>query len=240
MIVTRPITTNYRNLDHKVSVRQGSAALKPGQIVDAVTLTNSNQGHVSLRIGEAVINASTNLTFHQNAHLSLEVVQIQPHLLLKLISSPAGSAASRALQGAMISWLPQQSGIAPVLAELIHRSMMDAKPLEQQSTRALVNALINDLPTRNTLVHAEGVRQAVLQSGLFLEPTLSRSAPGYRTDIKKDIKASLLRILHSIRQGCMDGEPDTRFLSNSFSSLQNMVIAYSGEVEHLFWFKLNT
>ena len=89
MIVTRPITTNYGNYDRNVSVQPGSGALKLGQVVDAVTLTNSNQGHVSLRIGGTVISASTNVALQQNAHLSLEVVQIHPHLLLRLIPSPA-------------------------------------------------------------------------------------------------------------------------------------------------------
>ena len=221
MIVTRPITTNYGNYDRKASVQQGSGALKLGQIVHAVALTNSNRGHVSLRVGETVINASTNITFQQNAHLSLEVVQIQPHLLLKLIPSPAGSAATRALQDAMISWLPQQSGIAPALAQLIHKIMMDGKSLEQQSTRALVDALINGLPTRNTLIHAEGVRQAIIQSGLFLESILSRSVARYRTDIKKDIKACLLRILHIIGQDRMDNSSDTRIQNSSIASLLN-------------------
>lgn len=224
MIVTRPITTNYGNYDRKVSVQSGSGMLKLGQIVDAVTLSNSNQGHVSLRIGEAVFKASTNIAFQQNAHLSLEVVQVQPHLLLKLISSPAGSVATSALQDAMISWLPQQRGIAPVLAELIHQVLTGRKSLEQQSTRALVNALINGLPTRNTLMHAEGVRQAILQSGLFLESILSRSGRRYSTDIKSDIKACLLRIHHGIGQDLSGDESDHRILNNSISSLQNTVI----------------
>ena len=224
MIVTRPITTNYGNYDRNVSVQQGSGALKLGQIIDAVTLTNSNQGHVSLRVGGTVINASTNVALQQNAHLSLEVVQIHPHLLLRLIPSPAESATARPLHEAMISLLPQQGGIAPVLAELIHKAMISGKYLEQQSTRSLINALINTLPTRNTLIHAEGMRQAVLQSGLFLESILSKSRGKSRSGITRDIKAALLRLQHSIGLELTEAAPDDRIQNHPVSSLQYPVL----------------
>jgi hypothetical protein len=224
MIVTRPITTNYGNYDRKASIQQGPGALKLGQIVDAVTLTNSSQGHISIRIGEIVINASTNITLQQNTHLSLEVVQIQPHLLLRLIPSSAGSAASRPLQDAMIRLLPQQSGIAGVFAELIHKAMMSGKPHEQNSTRSLINTLINTLPTRTMLIHAEGIRQAILQSGLFLESRLARSDARSRRDITRDTKAALLRIRYSIGQDLMEITSDDSMLNNLASDLQNTAL----------------
>ena len=224
MIVTRPITTNYGNYDRNVSVQPGSGALKPGQVVEAVTLTNSNQGHVSLRIGGTVLNASTNVALHQNAHLSLEVVQIHPQLLLRLIPSSTETAAARPLQEAMISLLPQQGGIAPVLAELIHKAMISGKYLEQQSTRSLINALFNTLPTRNTLLHAEGIRQAVLQSGLFLESILSKSRVNSRTGITRDIKAALLRLQHSIGLELTEAAPDDCILNHPVSSLPYPVL----------------
>lgn len=225
MIVTRPITTNYGNYDRNISVQQGSGALKLGQIIDAVTLTNSSRGHVSLRIGGTVFNASTNVAFQQNAHLSLEVAQIHPYLLLRLIPSSAESAAARPLQEAMISLLPQQGGIAPVLAELIHKAMISGKYLQQQSTRSLINAFVNTLPTRNTLVHAEGIRQAFLQSGLFLESVLSKSHGKSSSGITRDIKAALLRLQYRIGQDLTELRSDNRILSNPVSSLQNAVLA---------------
>lgn len=224
MIVTRPITTNYGNYDRHVSVQQGSGALKPGQIIDAVTLTSSSKGHVSLRIGGTVFNASTNVVLQQNAHLSLEVVQIHPHLLLRLIPSSAESAANKSLQEARISLLPQQGGLAPVLAELIHKTMLGGKHLEPQSTRSLINALINTLPSRSTLIHAEGMRQAILQSGLFLESILSKSRSKTRTGVARDIKAALLRLQHSIGQDLTKITSDDRILNSPASSLQNTIL----------------
>ena len=224
MIVTRPITTHYGNYDRNVSVQPGSGALKLGQVVDAVTLTNSNQGHVRLRIGGTVLNASTNVALHQNAHLSLEVAQIHPQLLLRIIPSSIETAAARPLQEAMISLLPQQGSIAPVLAELIHKAMISGKYLEQQSTRSLINALINALPTRNTLLNAEGMRQAVLQSGLFLESILSKPRGNSRTGITRDIKAALLRLKHSIGLELMEASPDDPVLNHPVPGLQSSVI----------------
>jgi hypothetical protein len=224
MIVTRPITTNYGNYDRNVSVQSGSGALKLGQVVDAVILTNSTQGNVSLRIGGIVLNASTNVALQQNAHLSLKVVQIHPQLLLQLIPSSTETVAARPLQDATISLLPQQGGIAPVLAELIHKAMISGKYLEQQSRHSLIKALFNSLPIRNTLLHAEGMRQAVLQSGLFLESILSKSRGNSRAGIARDIKAALLRLQHSIGLELTQASPDDRILNLPVSSLQNPML----------------
>lgn len=218
-IVTRPVTTNYGNYDRNISVLRGTGALKPGQVIDAFTLTNSSQGQISIRIGETVINASTSLSLPQNAHLSLEVVQVSPHLLLRLIPSSAGAAATRPLQDAMIKLLPQQSAIAPVLAELIHKSMVDKNHLEHQLTRSLVNSLISNLATRNSLVHAESVRQSILLSGLFLESILSKMLGRHRRLIARDTKAALSGIQQSIGQDIVNITHDSRILNNQVSSL---------------------
>lgn len=223
MIVTGPITTISGNYDGRISVLQDSGILRRGQIIDAVTLSASKQGKVSLRIGEAVINASTNISFQKGANVSLEVVQLRPHLLLKLISQPVATTAAMALQNASVNWLPQQSGIAPVLAELIHRAMTGAQLQQQRTTQALVNALIHGLPGRNSLIRAEGVRQAVLQSGIFLESKLSRSVRKHRTGIKNDMKANLLRLRHVIERDLFSDCPDTHIRNIANSNLENAV-----------------
>ena len=200
MIVTRPITTNYGNLDRRLALQHSPGPLKLGQVIDAVVLTNSNNGHVNLRIGNTVLNASTNIAFQQNTHLLLEVVQQHPQLLLRLIPSMASSATMKPLQDAMLTLLPRQIGFAPSLAGLIRNGLMDNSSPEHTQLRSVINALTNAIPGRNNLSNAEGVRQAMLQSGLFLEAMLARSLGRSRTDTSRDIKACLLRIQQGLRQ----------------------------------------
>lgn len=200
MIVTRPISTNYGSLERNILIQQGPGALKLGQIIDAVALSNSSQGHVNLRIGNSVLAASTNITMQQNTHLLLEVMQIHPRLLLRLIPSSVDSAAAKPLKDAMISFLPRQAGLAPSLAGLIHRTLMEDQSLQQHSLRTLVNKLVNALPVRNSIINAEGVRQTILHSGLFLESLMARHAGKARLDTSRDIKACLLRLQYGLAQ----------------------------------------
>ncbi len=200
MIILRPITANHGNYDRHQAAQKVPGVLKPGQIIDAVTLNNSSHGHVSLRIGTAVIKASTNITLPQNAHLQLEIVQTQPQLLLRLIPSSIEAAISRPLQEAMINLLPRQSGLASALAEIIHRMMTKADTPGQQAMRTLANTLINTLPTRNTLINAEALRQAIFQSGLFLEASLPRFSGANSGRLSRDLKACLLRARHGLAE----------------------------------------
>ena len=200
MIITRPITANHGSYDRKQSIQQATGTLKPGQIIDALTLNNSSHGQVSLRIGTITLKASTNISLQQNLHLSLEVVQTQPSLLLRLIPSSVELTTTRPLQEAKINLLPRQTGLAPALAELIHRTMIKGDLPRQQTIYTLVHTLINNLPTRGMLVSAEGLRQAIFQSGLYLEAMLPGSSATKRERVSRDLKACLLRIRHSLEQ----------------------------------------
>ena len=212
MIVTRPINTNYSSLDRHLTLQPSPRALKTGQVIDAVVVGSSNAGQVSLRIGDRVIGAATTIALKQNAHLLLEVVQTRPQLLLKLIPATAETTA-RPLQQAMITLLPQQLGLAPSLASLIHKSLIESRSPVQAQLRSMIHALADAIPGRDNLSRAEGLRRAVQQSGLFLEGLLARSLVRSRADVSRDIKACLMRSQHSLRQylaghGSVPG-PDT-------------------------------
>jgi len=200
MIVTRPITTNYGSLERNHFSKQSAGALKLGQIINAVAQSNSSQGHVNLQIGNSVLTASTNITLQQHTQLLLEVVQLHPRLLLRLIPSSAHSVSAKPLQDAMISFLPRQTGLAPSLAGLIHRTLIEGQLLQQQSIRTLVNNLVNALPVRSSINNSEGVRRIMLHSGLFLEALLARHAGKARLDTSRDIKACLLRLQQGLAQ----------------------------------------
>ena len=212
MIVTRPINTNYSSLDRHLSLQPLNRALKAGQFIDAVVVSSSHPGQVNLRIGDRVIAAATTVALKQNAHLLLEVVQTKPQLLLRLIPSTADTPAGKPLQQAMITLLPQQLGLAPSLAGLIHKSLIESRSPAQAQLRSLINALADAIPGRDTLSRAEGLRQAIQQSGLFLEGLLARSRVRSRADMSRDIKACLIRTQHGLGRYLADNGsvPDSR------------------------------
>jgi len=198
MIVTRPVATNYGSLERNSFTPQGQVELKPGTIIDAVVLSNSNKGLVNLRIGHSVLTASTSIALQQNTHLLLEVAQVHPHLLLRLIPSTAHPALAKPLRDAMFSILTRQSGLAPALGDLLNRAIVEGRYTELVSLRNLFNALDKALPDRNHMRQAQGVRQAMLYSGLFLEASLTRSAQKSKAYASRDIKACLLRLQHAL------------------------------------------
>lgn len=197
MIVTRPVTSNYSSLERGFAVLPGSGSLKSGQILDAVVLSNSDQGHVNLRIGNSVLSASTRIVLQQNARLMLEVIQTHPQLLLRPISTTTDGPVSRPLQDALIALLPQQAGLAPSLAVLIQRHFKN-KALGQHQLPGLLYKLESAIPGRNSMIHADGVRQAILQSGLYLETILARFSGKKPMNLSRDLKVCLLRLIQGL------------------------------------------
>ncbi|MGB5278207.1 MAG: flagellar hook-length control protein FliK [Gammaproteobacteria bacterium] len=224
MIVTRSIATNYDRLEHSISRQRSHGALKPGQVIDAVALSNSRDGHVNLRIGNAVIAASTNISLQKNTHLLLEVVQTHPQLLLRLIPTTAGPTAIQPLQDAITNLLPRQDGLAPSLAGLIHKVFIEGKSAEQQKLRVLLSSLLRALPGRGSMAQAEGLRQAMLHSGLFLEAMLSRLPGTKRTDTSRDIKACLSRLLTELEYCKQKLRVAVDYKNTPVSMLSNNVI----------------
>ena len=180
--------------------RAAIAGLKPGQILQAVTLTNSDQGHVRLRIGGAVLSASTHISFPSNTPLLLEVARLQPQLLLKLVSPTTENSVSQRLQAGKLALLSRQTGLAPSLAALIRGATASDPQHGLQSVNAELIKLMNALPHRTDLCHGPGLRQAMLLSGVFLEAHLARQRQNHKADVSKDIKACLLRLIAKLER----------------------------------------
>lgn len=186
-------------------------------------LSNSTQGMVTLKIGNAVVQASTNLPLYKNAHLLLEVVQQQPRLLLRLVPVSGDHAATRQLQQALIGFLPRQTGLAPSLAGLIQKSLQHGNlPAETRLRPALV-ALGSAVPQRSNLFSPDGVRYATMHSGLFLEALLARATSRSRPDTSRDLKACLLRLQGGLERYLDDAGMDLRLLDNTVPRLYNAV-----------------
>ena len=188
-----------------LSNQQVPGSMKVGQLVDALVLSTDHYGQVKLRIGNTVLTASTDRNLPKDPHLLLQVKQLRPQLILQLISTTNEKTALKPLQDAVSSFLPRQDGLAPSLASLLHKTFSSSKSKQQQYLRALISSLVRAIPERHSISHAEGLRQAIMHSGLFLEAILSRSRKHKKTDTSRDIKACLLRLQRGLEQHQQQG-----------------------------------
>lgn len=169
-----------------------------GQILFATTRFGP-EGLI-LDLGRHRLPARTALEVDEGDRLRLQVMETTPRLALRLLSHhgprPAVEAALRAA-------LPRQGSAARWV-----RAVREARSHDQEHGVPLINDILDVLPRRPTLERPEGVREAIQNSGLFLERRLSGAGTGSAEALDQDLKAALLR--HARRVEAV--EPPSEFL----------------------------
>ena len=132
MKITQIVAATPGQFDNKSGKTPSTASYKIGQVLDARVLTNSSQGQVSLRLGGVDVLASTKIPLQQNSALSVKVLQLQPQLLLQVLTAPAYNP----LQDAKSNLLPKQAALAPLLAELIHKTTKQQAAASQSALKS--------------------------------------------------------------------------------------------------------
>ncbi|MCG5511078.1 flagellar hook-length control protein FliK [Ectothiorhodospira lacustris] len=196
--------------------------LQAGQIVQARVLTDSLRAGdaVQLRLAGETLELRLPLAVRTGDSLRMQVTAVNPRLELALLReapAPQPSTPQSPLQStrqsplphtpqAILStflrqWAPQQSGQAPLLASLHalnQPGQAGAAGLPEPLAQAL-QRLWQALPTPSQIGTPEGLRQAMLGSGLFYEARLAHPAPSARTDLPQDLKARLLSLAEQLR-----------------------------------------
>ena len=224
MMKAPPTATYIGRVEPYASNHRVAGQMKVGQLVDAFVLPNHHHGQVKLRIGNTTLTASTNINVPNNTHLQLQVIQLRPQLLLQLVPTTSEKAAVTVLQEAAAGLLPRQDGLAPSLAGLLQKAFTNSKSREHQHLRTLIDPLAKAIPERRSLSHAEGLRQTIMHSGIFLEALLSRMRKQKKTDTSKDIRACLLRLRHGLEQHKRLGSPADDKHAHVVPPLSNSVI----------------
>lgn len=207
MKINQTTGTNFSGFEGRTGSAQAPASYKIGQILEATVLASSRHGQVNLHLGNAEIMASTNIALQQNAHLSLKVMQLQPQLLLQILPLPGNTA----LQEAMKNFLPKQASLAPLLAELVHKSLVKETNPNQVALKNAGNVVVAALPGRSQMKQAEGLKQAILQSGLFLEAKLAKSPMPGKPGLSTDLKTLLLRYLSALSRSQKNAISEEQF-----------------------------
>lgn len=215
LVTSQTATTQSTAAISKLGSLKGSESFKLGQILQAVTLSSTRDGQLSIKVGQQVFHASSQVSLQQNIPLSLKVMQLQPQLLLKLMPPSTSNAAASPLQQALSHLLPQQAGFAPLLSELAQKAQPGSLTQQTQQARhtgsitsrkltMLAETLLKAIPNRQSIFTADGLRQAIRDSGLLLEARLaqhnSQQQGQQSPQLNKELKTILLRYQQALSE----------------------------------------
>jgi hypothetical protein len=141
--------------------------------------------------------------------LKLEVVTPGAIAALKILTPPTPETNN--IAQALRATLPRQAPLPPLLANLALIARDSSNPLLPHGPRLplpqtvvdLTRTVVEQLPRPETLTTADGIKQAIAQSGLFLESKLAQNlqqptAFPISTTIPIDFKGGLLSLLVSL------------------------------------------
>ncbi|CAK0780750.1 conserved hypothetical protein [Gammaproteobacteria bacterium] len=180
-------------------------AWQAGEILEA-TVVVSQVGRLTLELGGTRVQAQSGLQFSPGQHLRLQVTEPGEQPVLRLLED---APDPRAVQGRTLRMaLPQQGPLAPVLDSLTQLAQSALKAGDGSLPSVLSSLAVRilaRLPQAGDLGNPAGLKQAMQESGLFLEAHLAALPPG--TPPAADLKADLLR-LEAATAGTLTGLAD--------------------------------
>ena len=170
--------------------------LRVGQILRAVVIQARLNQNTLLQVGNRQLRVETQAPLKAGQRIEMEVIQIEPKPQLRLRTAlPAATPMTETVNAALKQALPKQAGLAPLLANLnfLNQSQQASSALPAPLTEA-IKKIIKNLPQRTQATSAEGLKQAIKNSGLFLENRLATQQRGQNTQ-QGDFKAALMQLL---------------------------------------------
>ena len=192
----------------------GLRQLDPGRTLTAVAAGDSSRGQVRLQLAGEIVQARTEQAIRGGERLQVQVVrQDADATLLRVLPTDGTRDVSEATRAA----LARQTSPAPLLASVAALAGAGATtpapgagsptPLPEAVQQA-VRHLWQNLPDATRLGQADGVRQAVADSGLQLERRLAAVGSGEQppTAVRGDFKGNLAGLLGQIFRA-LDSRP---------------------------------
>lgn len=160
-----------------------------GQILQAVARTPSQNGQVTLQLGSQTLEARTPVPLQAGQSLTLEVIQQGQTPLLRILPPSSTNLIDQAMRQA----LPRQNSLAPLLANLTQLVNSTQREVLPSTLLQAMRSFLKILPEPRQASSAEGLRQAVRNSGIFLESRLRPASAMPTPELQRDLKAGLLR-----------------------------------------------
>jgi len=191
------IPSNH-NIFQAISITKSSDSnlnWKPGQIVQANVVSNVVDGLVNLRIGATLLTAQVKANLEIGQKLTLEVIKLGDKPVLQLI---AENKIQNQIEAAIRTVLPKQQNHAQLLSNLVEGLSKNQLTRFPEQIQSVIKRLYQSLPDLNALRSANGVKNAINNSGLFLEAKLAQQTVS--TAFNQDFKANLLRLYRALQQ----------------------------------------
>ncbi|MCW9025011.1 MAG: flagellar hook-length control protein FliK [Gammaproteobacteria bacterium] len=176
-------------------------AWQPGQIFQAVVMKSQTPEQLFLNIQGTDIrvqNPPANTSFNPGDKVQLQLLQLGIPPQFRLLPRQIENMAAMTQQ--LRAQLPKQQPLPPLLAnlELIQRDPKTAMLLEPK-IRQLTQQLFNQLPTAVNLRQPAEMKQALNNTGPFLENNLLRLGTDKSIPIQQDLRSQLLRLATALR-----------------------------------------
>lgn len=176
-----------------------------GQVINALVVDRMPSGSVLLNAGGREFVTPLDLPVQPGTRLHLEVQQVTPQLVLRLLN---GSDKSSSLPGAESLARPTQLGNGPAGTMSLGGGATAASVLSALATQPNLRALVNQSPVLASLLtslssqvlqsgtlSAGLLSQAVAQSGLFTEANLLAGRSG---SLRTNTKTQLIQLQRGI------------------------------------------
>lgn len=213
-----------------VQSQTGGAAARAwtvGQILEATVVRQALDGTVTLRVGNQEVQARTGLALAADQPITLQVAQSGVQTVLRVLHlGGPDTTPETTLSNRTTAADPADAALAQAWRQVLPRDG-DARPLLNRLTELLqspngstnrdlpapiaqnLRALAEKIPTLERLLTAAGLKQAVGDSGVFLEARLAAAlAQGTTPAVHGDLKAGLLQLVATLRSVMPNPEPD--------------------------------
>ncbi|MFP4607274.1 MAG: hypothetical protein ACLFP7_06585, partial [Thiohalospira sp.] len=199
---TRPGTGQTLTL-RQASSETGRSNWQAGQILRVTVNSFTADGRVNLRVDNTPMQSNQpagGLRAQPGQSLQMQVVQGGRQPVLQVLEGPA--RPEEVARTAVREALPRQQPLDQALQRVAGQLRSLAEQSGQTETGRAARQVLNSLPGGERLSSSEGFRQALANSGQFLENKLGRQAAGSGTDgtaLARDLKGALLRLLTNLR-----------------------------------------
>lgn len=200
--------------------------LKVGAILQAMVISNDNQGNVTLKAGELILQTQSKLALSPGQTLTLRVEQLGTPMQLKILPNQIGTPQQpskildanqlatplnmkipasqpdvlQQLTHALRHLLPKQAELTQLLANVGHLIHKPSGALPEQLQTAL-RQFADNLTSSKKASTPEGLRQALKDSGVFFELKQLQANPSVPSPLtSNDLKAALIRLLVTTQQ----------------------------------------
>ena len=180
--------------------------LRVGQLIKASTVSGTPDGRIGgsavIRIGNEALQVRSLVKLSAGDQLTLRVSGSHPRTWLSVVSinnNALAGLSSPPLEPYLMQLQPRQGGLPTLFTALNSLLGNQAAKNLPPEIKQLSELLLRSLSSRTDVTQAAALRNALLQSGLFLEAQLGGMLQGKDARLEGDLKALILTLLNRLK-----------------------------------------